>query len=235
MTRSRCEVVGLDVMEDGLVYGLEFDIVSRKRTNVSELYVQHCTMWLWSTASLFRPFEKDWSPDVVTSLTCILVLNLVLSYEIVELKSISPTLVGPEVQVVTKTWVGYITCSCYDRRVTRGHIAQELDTCIGTVHNISHDSLQMAKLSVRWVPRIWPQIKRKRIVMLRKNLALLWADPVKFKKRMVTLHEIWVPYFTPEHSQNNGDTTAVLPRGKSPSRLLVKSWPWSFGKQKVYY
>ncbi|KAK5647064.1 hypothetical protein RI129_005528 [Pyrocoelia pectoralis] len=69
----------------------------------------------------------------------------------------------------------------------------------GTVINILHDKLCMRKVSTRWMPRLLTDDnKRTRLSMSRHCLDLLKRNSKEFFRRVVTVDETWIQYYTPE-------------------------------------
>jgi len=86
-----------------------------------------------------------------------------------------------------------------DRRLTVRQIAHTLSMSHERVEKILHCELKMAKVSARWVPRLFTQNhKQQRQAMCAENLVLYLADPDDFHYQFVTQDECWIHHYEPE-------------------------------------
>lgn len=90
-------------------------------------------------------------------------------------------------------------CVMEDRRVTVSDIATQCGISTGSVVEILHDHLQMAKLSARWVPKLLgAEQKSDRLSVCRDLLDMVQLEGEKFWQRLITTDESWLPYYNPE-------------------------------------
>lgn len=104
-----------------------------------------------------------------------------------------------------------------DRRTKVREVAKAVGVSYGTVFNILHDRLGMRKLSARWVPRLLTvDNKRIRVSISKQCLDLFKRNSQEFWRRVITVDETWIHYYTPETKQqsNNGFLRANLLRRK---------------------
>lgn len=86
-----------------------------------------------------------------------------------------------------------------DRRLKVREIAETVGVSYGTAFNILHDKLGVRKLSARWVPRLLTaDNKRIRLTTSKQNLDLLKRNPKEFLRRVITVDETWIHFYTPE-------------------------------------
>lgn len=89
-----------------------------------------------------------------------------------------------------------------DRRITTRQIEEELKISSGTVNAILHEKLGLRKLKTKWVPRnLRDDQKACRVELSKVNLTLLNRDSTDFWRRLITVDETWVHYFTPENAE----------------------------------
>ena len=86
-----------------------------------------------------------------------------------------------------------------DRRLTIQYLAECLKLSTGITHHIISEMLGYNKVCARWVPRmLTAEMKRVRLQTSHDNLELFRTDPVKFRRRYVTMDETWAHHFDPE-------------------------------------
>lgn len=86
-----------------------------------------------------------------------------------------------------------------DRRTKVRELAEAVGVSYGTAINIIHDKLNMKKVSARWVPRLLTdENKRLRLSISKESLGLFERNPQEFFRRVVTVDETWIHYYTPE-------------------------------------
>lgn len=91
-----------------------------------------------------------------------------------------------------------------DRRLKVREIAEELNISTSVVFKILHESLEMHKLSARWVPRLLtPLQKHDRMDISEQCLAIFRANPDEFLRRFITTDETWVHHYTPETKEQS--------------------------------
>ncbi|KYN29152.1 hypothetical protein ALC57_01425 [Trachymyrmex cornetzi] len=64
--------------------------------------------------------------------------------------------------------------------------------------------LLMKKLSARWVPRLLT-VDNKRLSISKQCLKLFKHNPNEFLRRVVTVDETWIHYYTPETKQQSNE------------------------------
>lgn len=91
-----------------------------------------------------------------------------------------------------------------DARMKVKMIAEMTNLSIGTIHSILHDSLNLSKVSARWVPRMLtaPQ-KKVRVECCKEFLELSGENPSSVFEKIVTGDETWVHYYDPESKQES--------------------------------
>ena len=91
-----------------------------------------------------------------------------------------------------------------DRRRKVREVAEAVGVSYGTVFNILHNSLGMRKLSARWVPQLLTvDNKRIRVSISKQCLDLFKRNSQEFWRRVVTVDETWIHYYTPETKQQS--------------------------------
>lgn len=91
-----------------------------------------------------------------------------------------------------------------DRRVKLQEIADELRISKERVHHIVHEELDFTKRSARWVPRLLtPDMKLMRLRASKAGLERIQHNPKDFWRRIVTVDETWIHYYTPESKEQS--------------------------------
>lgn len=91
-----------------------------------------------------------------------------------------------------------------DRRTKVREVAEAVGVSYGTAINILHDKLSVRKVSARWVPRLLTvDNKRIRLSMSKQCLDLFKRNSQEFLRRVVTVDETWIHYYTPESKRQS--------------------------------
>lgn len=91
-----------------------------------------------------------------------------------------------------------------DRRVTIRYLVQETGISYGSIQSILKQSLNMRKVSARWVPRMLTDSqKQNRLDISKTLLDKFQEDSENFLSRFVTMDETWVHHFDPETKQQS--------------------------------
>ena len=90
-----------------------------------------------------------------------------------------------------------------DRKVKLRELAEAVGISKEWAEYISHDVLEMKKLSARWVPRLLTVDQKQNDETSQRDdsmvgLALLQRNRADFFRRFVTMDETWVHYHTPK-------------------------------------
>lgn len=86
-----------------------------------------------------------------------------------------------------------------DRRTKVREVSQAVGISYGTAIKILKDKLRLRKVSARWVPRLLtPDNKRLRETMSKQCLDRFKQNPKEFLRRIVTVDETWIHYYTPD-------------------------------------
>ena len=89
-----------------------------------------------------------------------------------------------------------------ERRILAKSIAEQLGISRERVGPITHEDLDMRKLSAKWVPKcLNADQKRQRCQSSEKLLEFFRRDPYDFLSRLVTMNEIWLYHYDPETKQ----------------------------------
>ncbi|XP_033229063.1 uncharacterized protein LOC117180682 [Belonocnema kinseyi] len=91
-----------------------------------------------------------------------------------------------------------------DRRVKVREVAEALGISTEQVHHISHEYLDIKKLSARWVPRLFIiDHKRNRVTTSKECLTMFNRKPNEFLHRFVTVDETWIYHNTLETKEQS--------------------------------
>ena len=91
-----------------------------------------------------------------------------------------------------------------DRRTKVREVAEAVGVSYETAINILHDKLSVRKVSARWVPRLLTvDNKRIRLSMSKQCLDLFKRNSQVFLRRVVTVDETWIHYYTPESKRQS--------------------------------
>lgn len=86
-----------------------------------------------------------------------------------------------------------------DRRISIAAIAEVTGISSTSVHRILHDSLNMNKVSTKWIPRILTlDMKESRVTCATEMLGLCDENSTDFFPRIVTGDESWIHHYDPE-------------------------------------
>jgi len=90
-----------------------------------------------------------------------------------------------------------------DRRISAKSIAEHLGISRERFGSISHEDLDMRKLSAKWVPKcLNADQKRQRYQSSEQHLDFFFRrDPNDFLSRLVTMDETWLYHYDPETKQ----------------------------------
>jgi [histone H3]-lysine36 N-dimethyltransferase SETMAR len=95
-----------------------------------------------------------------------------------------------------------------DRRINIDEIAEALKISAERVHHVLHEDLDMSKISARWVPRLLTaEQKLLRVTASEAGLRLIEKNRKDFWRRLVTVDETWIHYYTPETKQDSKQWT----------------------------
>lgn len=95
-----------------------------------------------------------------------------------------------------------------DRRMKMHEVAKAAGVSHKTAINILHDKLGVRKLLARWVPRLLTvDNKWTRLSISKQCLDLFKRNPQEFLRRVVTVDEIWIQYYTFETTQQSKHRT----------------------------
>ncbi|KAG5311596.1 SETMR methyltransferase, partial [Acromyrmex insinuator] len=87
-----------------------------------------------------------------------------------------------------------------DRKVKVRELADATKISTERTRHILGEILHMKKLSCRWVPRmLTPDQKHERESTSKEYLDLLMRNRADFWRRLVTVDETWIHYYTPEN------------------------------------
>ena len=85
-----------------------------------------------------------------------------------------------------------------DCRISAKSIAEQLGISRERVESISHEDLDMRKLSTKWVPKcLNADHKRQRCQSSEQILEFFRRDPNDFLSRLVTMDETWLYHYDP--------------------------------------
>jgi len=120
-----------------------------------------------------------------------------------------------------------------DHRISDKSRAEQLGMSRERVGSITHEDLDMRKLSAKWVPKC-PNAyqKRQRCQSFAQLLEFFRRDPNDFLPRLVTMDETWLYHYDPETKQQSMEWRhSGLPRPKNSEckNLLGKLTPRFFG------
>jgi len=91
-----------------------------------------------------------------------------------------------------------------NRRISAKSIAEQLGTSRERVGFITHEDLDMRKLSAKWVPKyLNADQKRQRCQGSEQILEFFRRDQNDFLSRLVTMDETWLYLFDPETKQQS--------------------------------
>jgi len=89
-----------------------------------------------------------------------------------------------------------------DSRLKIREIAETVGMSKDRVSHILLEILGMRKLSARWVPHLLtPDNKRNRETTSEQCLTLFKRSPKEFQRRVVTVDETWIHWYTPETNE----------------------------------
>ena len=93
----------------------------------------------------------------------------------------------------------------------------------GSVFTIFHESLEMRKLILKWVPRLLTSDqKQQHVGDSERCLELFKRCKKDFLHRYVTMDETWIHHYTPETKRSSAEWTAA---GESrPKRPRTQQW-----------
>ena len=91
-----------------------------------------------------------------------------------------------------------------DRRISAKSIAEQLGISRERVGSITHEDLDMRKLSAKWVPKcVYADQKRQRCQSSEELLEFFGRDPNDFQSQLVTFDETWLYHYEPETKQQS--------------------------------
>lgn len=104
-----------------------------------------------------------------------------------------------------------------DRRLKVREIAETVGISKDRVGHIMHEILGMRKLSARWVPRLLTaDNKRNHETTSQHCLTLFRSNPKEFLRRLVTVDETWIHWYTPETKEQSKQWT--FPGERAPKK-----------------
>jgi len=83
----------------------------------------------------------------------------------------------------------------------REHFVEATGISHSTVISILHEQLDMKKLSIRWMPRLFT-VDCNRVTISKQYLEMFQRNPDEFLHRFITV-EIWIHYFTAEMKEQS--------------------------------
>jgi hypothetical protein len=117
-------------------------------------------------------------------------------------------------------------------RITVLELSQEVGISVGSVEEILH-KLVVSKVSARWVPWFLRTEHGERLlVAITQILQQYKRGGVEFLDSVVTSHETWVCYFTPESKEqiSSGNTSILHPQKKVQTifsaRMIIATVFW---------
>lgn len=107
-----------------------------------------------------------------------------------------------------------------DRRLKVREIVEATGISNDSVYKIATEVLGMRKLSARWVPHLLSsEQKFDRLLCSQENLVLFQDNPKDFVRRLVTVDETWIHYYTPETKEQSKQWTS--PCEPAPKKAKV--------------
>jgi len=112
-----------------------------------------------------------------------------------------------------------------NRRTSAKSIAEQLGILRERVGSITHEDLDMRKLSVKWVPKcLMADQKPQRCQSFEQLLEFFRRDPNDFLPRLVTMDETWLYQYDPEAKQQSMDwRNSGSPRPKKSAGKVLAS------------
>ncbi|KAG5333595.1 SETMR methyltransferase, partial [Acromyrmex heyeri] len=123
-----------------------------------------------------------------------------------------------------------------DRRVKVSELVEATGISHGTVISILHEQLGMKNLSARWMPRLLTvDHKRHRVTISKQCLEMFQCNPNKFLRRLITVDETWIHYFTPEtKEQSKQDDELQQLKQSTSTSLKFKNFTLSETASNIY-
>jgi len=91
-----------------------------------------------------------------------------------------------------------------DRRISAKSISEQLGISCERVGSITHEDLDVRKLSAKWVPKcLNADQKCQRCQSSEKLSEFFRRDPNDFLSRLVTLHRTWLYHYDPKTKQQS--------------------------------